>query len=76
VNLIITDWEEEWKNLVEKKRPLEDEEEKDKSEEEHDQMNGTKNLPGKSMVHKEGLKRKDKGTKQAGGAQKKFKVHR
>jgi hypothetical protein len=76
VNLIITDWEEEWKSPAEKTGPSEEEEDQDKSEEEQDQTNGAGNLPGQSTVPEAGLKRKDKGPEQAGGAWKKVKAQR
>jgi hypothetical protein len=76
VNLIITNWEEEWKKPRENKGPSEEDEDQEKIEEENDQMDGTSNIPSQSTVLEEGIKKKDKGPKQAGQAQKKFNVQK
>jgi hypothetical protein len=60
VNLIINYWEDDWKNLVDKPGPSKVYEDQDNSEEEHDQMNDTRNYLGQSKFQNVGLKIKDK----------------
>jgi hypothetical protein len=68
MHLLISDWEDDWKNPVDKPGSSQEDEDQEKSEEEEDQTNGTDKHPGQSKVPEVGLKRKYKEPEKIGGA--------
>jgi hypothetical protein len=74
VNLLISDWEDDWKNPTDKLGSSQEDGDQEKSEEEEDHTNGAKEHLVQSKVPKVGLKRKDQELEKIGGARTKAKV--
>jgi hypothetical protein len=73
VHLLISDWEDEWKNLADKPGSSQEYKDQEKRDEEEDRKNGVDKHPSQSKIPEAEHKRKDKDPEQTRGARKKDK---